>query len=280
MQNISSSSSLSTSSLSKSIFVQDGHRPSNHCIQMATWPQAQLKTATGFKHGHGEVFCASASASSADASSASIVRSAWATLGNRGEIQNEIGPLPRARVVPIQSPRGATGFLQQAATRHGCHWPSSTSGHRPLQPQAFHNHAAAGHFGHRPSMRPHAMYRGRTGTQLDKTAVDRSLVTGVGLKASAKKDEVSLPQTGSFFVGMKNAAEQQAIPLLIDLMSARGSAKNIEAFGSDGCPSELWKYLSCLSMVVIFRIFPLCASLRWRTVAMSIVRIHPEGRRN
>ena len=39
-------------------------------------------------------------------------------------------------------------------------------------------------------------------------------------------------------------------------MSARGSAKNIEAFGSDGCPSELWKYLSCLSMVVIFRIFP------------------------
>ena len=110
--------------------------------------------------------------------------------------------------------------------------------------------------------------------------MDRSLDTGVGLKASAKKDEVSLPQTGSFFVGMKNAAEQQAIPLLIDLMSARGSAKNIEAFGSDGCPSELWKYLSCLSMVVIFRIFPLCPSLRWRTVAMSIVRIHPEGRRN
>ena len=32
-----------------------------------------------------------------------------------------------------------------------------------------------------------------------ETAVDRSLDTGVGLKASAKKDEVSLPQTGPFF---------------------------------------------------------------------------------
>ena len=64
--------------------------------------------------------------------------------------------------------------------------------------------------------------------------MDRSLVTGVG---------------------MKNAVEQQAIPLLIDLMSARGSAEKIKAVGSDGCPSELWKYLSCLSMVVIFRIF-------------------------
>ena len=85
--------------------------------------------------------------------------------------------------------------------------------------------------------------------------MDRSLDTGVGLKASAKKDEVSLPQTGSFFAGMKKAAEQQAIPLLIDLMSARGSAEKIKAVGSDGCPSELWKYLSCLSMVVIFRIF-------------------------
>ena len=53
-----------------------------------------------------------------------------------------------------------------------------------------------------------------------ETAVDRSLDTGVGLKASAKKDEVSLPQTGPFFAGMKKAAEQQAIPLLIDLMSA------------------------------------------------------------
>ena len=29
-----------------------------------------------------------------------------------------------------------------------------------------------------------------------ETAVDRSLDTGVGLEASAKKDEVSLPQTG------------------------------------------------------------------------------------
>jgi len=31
-----------------------------------------------------------------------------------------------------------------------------------------------------------------------ETAVDRSLDTGVGLKASAKKDEVGLPQTGPF----------------------------------------------------------------------------------
>ena len=88
-----------------------------------------------------------------------------------------------------------------------------------------------------------------------ETAVDRSLDTGVGLKASAKKDEVSLPQTGPFFAGMKKAAEQTAIPLLIDLMSARGSAKKNKAVGSDGCPSEFWKYLSCVSMVVIFLLF-------------------------
>ena len=67
----------------------------------------------------------------------------------------------------------ATGFPQPAATGHCSHrlerglLPScsyrlsTTSGHRPLQPQAFHNHAAAGHFRHRLSMRPHAMYRGR-----------------------------------------------------------------------------------------------------------------------
>ena len=42
-------------------------------------PQAQLKTATGFKHGHVEVL--------------------WAAPGSRGEIQNEIVPLPRARAV-------------------------------------------------------------------------------------------------------------------------------------------------------------------------------------
>ena len=47
MQNISRSSSSSTSSPSKAIFAQDGHRPSNHCIKTATRPQAQLKTATG-----------------------------------------------------------------------------------------------------------------------------------------------------------------------------------------------------------------------------------------
>ena len=47
MQNISRSSSSSTSSPSKAIFAQDGHRPSNHCIKTAPRPQAQLKTATG-----------------------------------------------------------------------------------------------------------------------------------------------------------------------------------------------------------------------------------------
>ena len=35
-----------------------------------------------------------------------------------------------------------------------------------------------------------------------ETAVDRSLDTGVGLKASGKKDEVSLSQTRPFFAGM------------------------------------------------------------------------------
>ena len=82
--------------------------------------------------------------------------------------------------------------------------------------------------------------------------MDRSLDTGVGLKASAKKDEVSLPQTGPFFAGMKKAAEQQNT---VDLMSARESAKKNKAVGSDGCPSEFWKYLSCVSMVVIFLFF-------------------------
>ena len=67
----------------------------------------------------------------------------------------------------------ATGIPQPAATGHCSHrleqelLPlcsyrlSTTSGHRPLQPQAFHNHAAAGHFRHKLSMRPHAMYRDR-----------------------------------------------------------------------------------------------------------------------
>ena len=80
--------------------------------------------------------------------------------------------------------------------------------------------------------------------------MDRSLDTGVGLKASAKKSEVSLPQTCPFFAGMKKAAEQQAIPLLIDLMSARGSAKKNKAVGSDGCPSEFWKYLCLINLTI------------------------------
>jgi len=104
-----------------------------------------------------------------------------------------------------------------------------------------------------------------------QTAVDRSLDTGVGLKASAKKDEVSLPQTGPFFAGTKKAAEQQAIPLLIDLMSARESAKKNTAVGSDGCPSEFWKYLSCVSMVVIFRLF----LMRLLVVVVVVEPFHP-----
>ena len=93
-----SDTSSSTSSPSKAIFAQDGHRPSNHCI-IPTRPQAQLKTATGFKHGHGEVPRASPAGSPAAASSASTVRAAWAAPGSRGETQNEIVPLPRARAV-------------------------------------------------------------------------------------------------------------------------------------------------------------------------------------
>ena len=53
MQNISRSSSSSTSSPSNAIFAQVGHRPSNHCIKTATRPQAWLKTATGQRNdGH------------------------------------------------------------------------------------------------------------------------------------------------------------------------------------------------------------------------------------
>ena len=109
-----------------------------------------------------------------------------------------------------------------------------TVGRWPLeQPQAFHNQrpqaiAATGFpqpCGRRsfPTQAFHAAtchVQGSDRGPAGETAVDRSLDTGVGLKASAKKDEVSLPQTGFFFVGMEDAAEQQAIPPLIDLMSA------------------------------------------------------------
>ena len=64
-----------------------------------------------------------------------------------------------------------------------------------------------------------------------------------------------LMQTGPFFAGMKKAAERQALPLLIDLMCARGSAQKDKVVGSDACPSEFRKYLSCVSMVVIIRLF-------------------------
>ena len=190
MQNISRSSSSSTSSPSKAIFAQDGHRPSNHCIKTPTRPQAQLKTATG---------------------------------------QRDDGHRPSNLEVDPGSVAGTAvdRFLDEPLAR------------------GLNGETAVDRFLDEPSD------RGPAG----ETAVDRSLDTGVGLKASAKKDEVSLPQTGPFFAGMKKAAEQQAIPLLIDLMSARGSAKKNKAVGSDGCPSEFWKYLSCVSMVVIFRLF-------------------------
>ena len=42
---------------------------------------------------------------------------------------------------------------------------------------------------------------------------------------------------------MKKAAEQHNT---VDFMSARESAKKNKAVGSDGCPSEFWKYLSCV----------------------------------
>ena len=38
--------------------------------------------------------------------------------------------------------------------------------------------------------------------------MDRFLDMGVGVKASAKKDEMSLPQTRSFFARMKKTTEQ------------------------------------------------------------------------
>ena len=55
--------------------------------------------------------------------------------------------------------------------------------------------------------------------------MDRSLVTGAGLEASAQKDEVSIRTQALFFAGMKKVAEQQTITLLIDLMSARQSGR-------------------------------------------------------
>ena len=66
---------------------------------------------------------------------------------------------------------------------------STTSGHRPLQPQAF--HAATYHV------------QGSDRCPAGETAVDRFLDMGGSLKASAKKDEVSLSQTSSLFARMK-----------------------------------------------------------------------------
>ena len=48
-----------------------------------------------------------------------------------------------------------------------------------------------------------------------ETAVDRSLDTGVGLKASAKKDEVSLPQTGLFSLACKRPLSNKLFPDLL-----------------------------------------------------------------
>ena len=60
---------------------------------------------------------------------------------------------------------------------------------------------------------------------------------------AAKNSEVGLPQAGSFVAGMQKAAEHQNT---VDLMSSLESAKKKEAVGSDGCPSEFWKYRSCV----------------------------------
>ena len=67
-------------------------------------------------------------------------------------------------------------------------------GHRSFPTQAF--HAATCHV--------QGSDRGPAG----ETAVDRFLDTGVGVKASDKKDEMSLPQTRSFFARMKKVTEQ------------------------------------------------------------------------
>ena len=62
------------------------HRPSNHFINPPTRPRAQVNTAAGLHHGHVGVSWSFPVAASAAASSASIVRAAWAVLGSRGEI--------------------------------------------------------------------------------------------------------------------------------------------------------------------------------------------------
>ena len=78
---------------------------------------------------------------------------------------------------------------------------------------------------------------------------------------------------------MEDAAEQQVIRLIIDVMSARGSAKKIKVVGIDGCPSELWYYICCVSMVVIF------CNFLMRVLALEVGRnvdspCHREWRRN
>ena len=79
----------------------------------------------------------------------------------------------------------------------------TTSGHRRLQPRAFHNQrpraiAATGFLQPRGckflTQALHAAtchVHGSNRSPVGETAVDRFLGTGVGLKASAKKDEVS-----------------------------------------------------------------------------------------
>ena len=107
--------------------------------------------------------------------------------------------------------------------RGGRRWPVE-------QPQAFHNQrpqaiAATGFpqpCGRRsfPTQACHAAtchVQGSDRGPAGETAVVRSLVTGVGVKASAKKDEVSLPQTGTFLAGMKKVAEQLALLCLASL---------------------------------------------------------------
>ena len=97
---------------------------------------------------------------------------------------------------PLEQPRAFHNQRPQAIAATGFPQPC---GRRPFPTQAF--HAATCHV--------QRSERGPAG----ETAVDRFLDTGVGLKASAKKDEVSLPQTGFFFAGMKTAAEQSCFAL-------------------------------------------------------------------
>ena len=79
----------------------------------------------------------------------------------------------------------ATGFSTTAVSGHCSHRSPHPCGRRLFPTQAF--HAATCHV------------QWSDWGPAGETAVDRFLVTGAGLEASAQEDEVSLPYTGSLF---------------------------------------------------------------------------------